>query len=61
MAAKNSPSSSPNRRWQGRCRGRAPAGAGSKHPFQFEGKSFKVTMSLGLAVTSGDEKMTRPN
>jgi diguanylate cyclase (GGDEF)-like protein len=29
-----------------------------KHPFQFEGKSFKVTVSLGISSTTGDESMT---
>jgi diguanylate cyclase (GGDEF)-like protein len=31
-----------------------------QHPFQYEGKTYKVTLSLGLATTSGDQNMT-PN
>jgi diguanylate cyclase (GGDEF)-like protein len=28
------------------------------HSFQFEGRSFRITISLGVATTSGDEAMT---
>lgn len=28
------------------------------HPFQFEGKSFRVTVSLGATATIGDEELT---
>jgi len=31
-----------------------------KHPFQFEGKTFHVTVSLGVVTTEGDENLT-PN
>jgi diguanylate cyclase (GGDEF)-like protein len=30
----------------------------SSHPFQFEGKSYHVTISLGVASTAGDESLT---
>jgi diguanylate cyclase (GGDEF)-like protein len=29
-----------------------------KHPFQFEGKSYPVTVSLGVAATNGDRPLT---
>jgi diguanylate cyclase (GGDEF)-like protein len=29
-----------------------------KHPFQYEGKSYNVTISAGLAATNGDEALT---
>src|SRR5205823_6334474 len=28
------------------------------HSFQFEGKSFRVTISLGVATTTGDDSLT---
>jgi diguanylate cyclase (GGDEF)-like protein len=28
------------------------------HPFQFDGKPFRVTISLGVATTEGDESLT---
>jgi len=29
-----------------------------KHPFQYEGKAYTVTVSVGLSTTSGDETLT---
>jgi diguanylate cyclase (GGDEF)-like protein len=29
-----------------------------EHPFQYEAKSFRVTISLGIATTTGSEKLT---
>jgi len=29
-----------------------------KHAFQFEGRSFNITVSLGVAATSGDNSLT---
>ncbi len=29
-----------------------------RHPFQYEGKSFPITISVGIAVTTGDENLT---
>jgi diguanylate cyclase (GGDEF)-like protein len=31
-----------------------------EHPFQYEGKVFHVTISIGVATTSGDETLTVP-
>src|SRR5262245_27686185 len=30
----------------------------ANHPFQYEGKAYKVTISLGIATTSGDAALT---